>query len=54
MKSAGEWTADVIVSVLVTLYGCYASGHVVVMWKLRKKFLIALRYGRRTVLFPGR
>ena len=46
MKSDGEWTADVIISVLVVLYACCACGHVVVMWQLRKNFLIALRYGR--------
>lgn len=43
MKS-GEWTADVIILVVcLAVYACYASCHIVAMWKMRKEFLIALR-----------
>ena len=49
MKPAGEWAADVIILVLITLYACYAFCHIIVMWKLRKNFHIAVRYVRRTV-----
>ena len=45
MTSTGERTADVIILVLMTLYACFASYHIAAMWKMRKEFLIALRYG---------
>lgn len=54
MKTTGEWTADVIILVLMTGYACYASCHIAVMWKLRKNFLIALRYARKVGAAFGR
>ena len=47
MTAASERAADVVILVLVTLYAGYASCHVIIMWQLRRNFLMALRCGRR-------